>query len=256
MKLPKKLLHRKLSEQELIEILENLEKRKARAIKNQHYETAASIRDEERKYRELFEDLLNSSNQNLRKNIHIVGLGGAGCTILQEIYKQFPNFKFTMITNPRRNNLPGYIYWIPFTNYFGKHVKLTQEGFQLPQEIIDRLSSDELTVLLFGAGGPSGTFLTDQLIQYLEKEKMEFLVAGSWPLDFEGNQRYDLANEFYEKYDGNKNIFLAFDESKQLVSIYRRQNKLVGHLLSELNEIIISKLFLMLSSCGYNQDQL
>jgi protein-arginine kinase activator protein McsA len=63
MKLPKKLLRPKLSEQELIEILENLEKRKARAIKNQQYETAASVRDEERKYREILEDLMNPTTK-------------------------------------------------------------------------------------------------------------------------------------------------------------------------------------------------
>jgi excinuclease UvrABC helicase subunit UvrB len=59
MKLPKKLIHPKLSEQELIEILENLEKQKARVIKNQNYQRAAEIRDQERKYREQLEDLLN-----------------------------------------------------------------------------------------------------------------------------------------------------------------------------------------------------
>ena len=59
MKLPKKLIRPKLSEQELIEILENLEKQKARVIKNQDYQRAAEIRDEERKYREQLEDLMN-----------------------------------------------------------------------------------------------------------------------------------------------------------------------------------------------------
>jgi protein-arginine kinase activator protein McsA len=59
MKLPKKLIHPKLSEQELIEILENLEKQKARVIKNQDYQRAAEIRDQERKYREQLEDLMN-----------------------------------------------------------------------------------------------------------------------------------------------------------------------------------------------------
>lgn len=59
MELPKRILHKKLNEEELIELLENLAKQKARAIKNQEYQRAAEIRDQERKYREQLEDLMN-----------------------------------------------------------------------------------------------------------------------------------------------------------------------------------------------------
>lgn len=59
MELPKKLLNKKLSAEELIELLENLEKQKARAIKNQQYEYAAQLRDDDRKYRAQLEDLMN-----------------------------------------------------------------------------------------------------------------------------------------------------------------------------------------------------
>ncbi len=59
MKLPKKLIHKKLSEQELIEILEKIELMKAKAIKNQQYEKAAQLRDDQRKYRNQLDDLMN-----------------------------------------------------------------------------------------------------------------------------------------------------------------------------------------------------
>ena len=59
MQLPKKLIHPKLSEQELIEMLEKIEIMKAKAIKNQQYEFAAQLRDDERKYRAQLEDLMN-----------------------------------------------------------------------------------------------------------------------------------------------------------------------------------------------------
>jgi hypothetical protein len=64
MKLPKRILHRKLTEGELIEILENLAKQKMRAIKKQQYEYAAPLRDDERKYRVQLEDLMNEPNDN------------------------------------------------------------------------------------------------------------------------------------------------------------------------------------------------
>lgn len=59
MKLPKKLIHKKLSEVELIEILEKIEIIKAKAIKNQQYEKAAELRDDQRKYRNQLDDLMN-----------------------------------------------------------------------------------------------------------------------------------------------------------------------------------------------------
>jgi protein-arginine kinase activator protein McsA len=60
MKLLKKIIHKKLNQAELIEMLEKLEFMKAKAIKNQQYEFAAQLRDDERKYREQLEDMMNS----------------------------------------------------------------------------------------------------------------------------------------------------------------------------------------------------
>lgn len=68
MELPKKILHKKLNEEELIGLLENLEKQKARAIKNQEYQRAAEIRDQERKYREQLEDLMNPPTETNNGN--------------------------------------------------------------------------------------------------------------------------------------------------------------------------------------------
>jgi protein-arginine kinase activator protein McsA len=59
MKLPKKILIPKLTQQELIEILEKIEAMKAKAIKNQQYEKAAELRDNQRKYRNQLDDLMN-----------------------------------------------------------------------------------------------------------------------------------------------------------------------------------------------------
>lgn len=59
MKLPKKLIHKKLSEVELIEILEKIDIMKAKAIKNQQYEKAAELRDDQRKFRNQLDDLMN-----------------------------------------------------------------------------------------------------------------------------------------------------------------------------------------------------
>lgn len=64
MKLPEKPIEQKLTEQELIEILEKIEAMKAKAIKNQQYEHAAKLRDDQRKYYAQLEDIINHQETN------------------------------------------------------------------------------------------------------------------------------------------------------------------------------------------------
>lgn len=59
MKKPANLLRPKYTQEELIELLEKVQMLKARAIKNQQYEFAAQLRDDDRKYRAQLEDLMN-----------------------------------------------------------------------------------------------------------------------------------------------------------------------------------------------------
>ncbi len=53
----------KKSEQELVKILEELEIQKTKAIENREFEKAAFLRDEERKYIEDLEEVLNPPTQ-------------------------------------------------------------------------------------------------------------------------------------------------------------------------------------------------
>ena len=62
--MPEKLLRPKHTQEEVIELLEKVQALKARAIKNQQYEYAAQLRDDERKYRALLEDLMNEPNES------------------------------------------------------------------------------------------------------------------------------------------------------------------------------------------------
>ena len=68
MKLPKKLLRRKHSEKDLIAILDYFQCKKAKAIQEQNYEYAAQLRDQERKYREQLEDLMNPPTETNNGN--------------------------------------------------------------------------------------------------------------------------------------------------------------------------------------------
>ena len=58
------LAERKQRVKEIIAVLENIEKEKDTAIKNQNYELAAKLRDDNRKYTSELEDLLNPSEKD------------------------------------------------------------------------------------------------------------------------------------------------------------------------------------------------
>jgi ATP-dependent Clp protease ATP-binding subunit ClpC len=58
------LAERKKRVKEIIAVLENIEKEKDTAIKNQNYELAAKLRDDNRKYTSELEDLLNPSEKD------------------------------------------------------------------------------------------------------------------------------------------------------------------------------------------------
>jgi ATP-dependent Clp protease ATP-binding subunit ClpC len=58
------LAERKQRVKEIIVVLENIEKEKDTAIKNQNYELAAKLRDDNRKYTSELEDLLNPSEKD------------------------------------------------------------------------------------------------------------------------------------------------------------------------------------------------
>lgn len=238
MELPKRILHKKLNEEELIELLENLEKQKTRAIKNQEYQRAAEIRDQERKYREQLEDLMNPKLKS-PKTIHVIGLGGAGSNILVEFHKQFPTFKYTMITDPVRNNIPEKIHFIHYIHHFPFMNTLKAENEIIPEELVDRIDLDQHLIILTGLGGATGTLLTDQLIQFCINSGISFQVGCTWPIYFEGPKRFRLAEEFQTKYADYPNIFIAKDETEIETIKTKNEQASIGDLFASLNKTII-----------------
>lgn len=238
MELPKKLLNKKLSAEELIELLENLEKQKARAIKDQQYQHAAELRDKERKYRAQLEDVMNPKLK-VAKSIHVIGLGGAGTNILEQLYKIQPTFKYTMVTDPIRTNIPESVKFIHYIHHFPFTNELLEDKDILPEELQERIEHDEHLIFLTGLGGSTGTLLTDQLIHFCINSNISFHTGCTWPLSFEGPKRFRLAEEFQAKYEDFKNVIIAKDEHNTLYSSSERKKTLLGDLYAEINSKIV-----------------
>lgn len=241
MESPKKLLNKKLTAEELIELLENLEKQKARAIKDQQYQYAAELRDKERKYREQLEDLMNPRLKEA-KAIHVIGLGGAGSNILDQLYKGQPTFKYTMVTDPIRSSIPESVKFIHYIHHFPFRNELVEEDNILPEELIERIGIDEHLILLTGLGGATGTLLTDQLIQFCINSNITFQVGCTWPLSFEGQKRIKLAEEFESKYKDFQNVYIAKEKTNTLCNTHEKKNTLLGDLFVEINAAIIQSI--------------
>ncbi len=240
MELPKRILHKKLNADELIEILENLEKQKARAIKDQQYQYAAELRDKERKFREQLEDLMNPRLKT-PKTIHVIGLGGAGSNMLLQFYNENPNCKFSMVTDPIRT-IPEQIHFVHYTHHFPFRNKLESETNLLPEELTNRIKVDEHIILLTGLGGATGTILTDQLIQFCINSNISFQVGCSWPLPFEGSKRFLLAEEFLSKYNSYSKVFVAKKDTETILEQAKKEGKMIGDLFVEVNTRIIQSM--------------
>ena len=239
MELPKKLLNKKLSPEELIELLENLEKQKARAIKDQQYQYAAELRDKERKCRAQLEDVMNPKLK-VAKSIHVIGLGGAGTNILEQLYKIQPTFKYTILTDPIRTNIPESVKFIHYIHHFPFLNELVEDHNILPEDLIERIGIDEHLILLTGLGGSTGTLLTDQLIQFCINSNITFQVGCSWPLSFEGAKRLKLAKAFELKYEDFQNVIIVKEKTNTLCD--QNQNTIIGNVLELINSEIIQAL--------------
>lgn len=238
MELPKKILNKKLSAEELIELLENLEKQKARAIKDQLYQYAAELRDKERKYRAQLEDLMNPKLKEV-KTIHVIGLGGAGSYILSQFHQEKPAFKYTMVTDPIRTTIPESVKFIHYIHHFAGSNELEEEKNILPEDLIERIGINEHVFILAGLGGATGTLLTDQLIQFCINSNISFQVGCTWPLSFEGAKRLKLAEEFESKYKDFQNVTIAKDETNTLYRTNEKKKTLLGDLFDKINDKIV-----------------
>lgn len=136
------------------------------------------------------------------KEIHIIGLGGAGCNALEYVHRQGVQAKYTCITDPQRLHLSPEIDSIQFSPPVRNHFKYGKlfvqlsdmdRNFSVPQEITDLFENDNKFVLLAGLGGYTGSFLIEKLFPWLQAMDKDYLTICSLPYTFEGQDRRALA---------------------------------------------------------------
>ena len=149
------------------------------------------------------------------KNTIVVGLGGAGCNIVEYLQKNGIKASFIGISNPERPNLSSDIRFIKFVppqislgEGSGKFLPVSDmnQPLILPQNIKELFTSNNKYILLAGLGGYTGTYMVEHLADFLKQTKIEFAVICCLPLQFEGKQRKAVAREAQTKLESHVNV--------------------------------------------------
>jgi hypothetical protein len=134
--------------------------------------------------------------KDVSKPIHFIGLGGAGCNMLEYIQKQVIVARYTCITNPVRNNLSNEINVLKFDS--PRNYTLIEnwhkQDLKLPMSIKLLLHSNSQYVILSGLGGYTGTMLTKSIMKHLKKREKDVMTICCLPFKFE-KSRNIIANE-------------------------------------------------------------
>ena len=147
-------------------------------------------------------------HSSVDKDIHIIGLGTAGCSALHYFQNKKIAAKYTAITETNDLvSLEG-IEHIPFTPPRYVRYKMKDrliwypdldKQIVLPNGIKELFSQDHRFILLAGLGGYTGTYMAEVLSTMLNDCEMLFYTICSLPFPFEGTERNTFAITTFNK---------------------------------------------------------
>lgn len=135
---------------------------------------------------------------------HFVGLGGAGCNVVERICDKGMPGRYTCISSPARPGLSEKITFLemqfegrPEQFLYGGRYRFNSlyKTFQLPPAVKNIFKQGEKTILFAGLGGLTGSCLITRSAQHLLKNKFSFETIVAQPFGFEGSQRLDVAEK-------------------------------------------------------------
>lgn len=136
--------------------------------------------------------------------LHVIGIGGAGSNMVEQLHQQGITGKFTCISEPARPHLPQDIRFIEFVPpgepvyHKGELMYRTsnwEAELHIPESVRQLFHPHEKYVLLAGLGGYTGTKMTVALSLLLKEQNISALTVCSLPFQFEGAQRASRAQE-------------------------------------------------------------
>ena len=151
----------------------------------------------------------DKKNQN---RIHYIGLGGAGCQIVDYILKNKKpqNSSFICIEKERISDLSPQIKQLSFS------VEEQNKQHFLTPEIRDVFTKGNRYVLIGGLGGVTGTYLFEKLNRWLFEQNHNFLSVCNTPFAFEGRKRSVIAESIIQQFQYRDNFeYFAADTIRE-----------------------------------------
>lgn len=159
----------------------------------------------------------SKSNNDLQHKfkIQFVGLGGAGCNIVEYAMEQNPNAQFAFINQRTDRIIPENVNYIDISEYkvnpyYSGFAMSSDELYEM-EKVIDLFTQKETIYLIFaGLGGVTGSKLCAPILNHLRKEKRLSYLTATMPWSFEGNARNVVANFARNEINAffNHNVYL------------------------------------------------
>lgn len=151
------------------------------------------------------------------KRKHYIGLGGAGCTVLELLREQGMEGEYTFISNAA----PTFISDNNFKSISRPDLKMQQDWsleYELdPAPITTKMKKifrqKSQYVLVAGLGNYTGTNLTYKLHNYLTEQNISFDVYCCTPFAFEGSKRNNFAQKIVKQLGSMPNFHSYSNES-------------------------------------------
>lgn len=143
--------------------------------------------------------------------VHLVGLGGGGCNVLE--YAMSKGFKaaYTFVTSPVRSNKPWdteFIEWNSPDNYY-QNSEWYKDEVEIPERLRIRLMKYKHNIIVSSLGGFTGTLLTKAILKHTWPEILDFEYILGMPFRFEGQKRKEVVKYFKSTFKNIPNIKYA-----------------------------------------------
>lgn len=135
---------------------------------------------------------------------HFIGLGGAGCNMLEFFHQKGLKGNYTCITDPERKQLPKDIQFIHYCSPRDEKMRGILADMTvpliLPEEVKAVFSENRNYVLLAGLGSYTGTYMTEELAVWLQENNKDFMSICCMPFRFEDDLRKSHAERVENRF--------------------------------------------------------
>ena len=179
---------------------------------------------------------------------NFIALGNGATMALGYIHKRGIKGNFVYINDEEKNNFTEDVSFIPYKvpfDYSDTH-KLKKFRLRIPEKISSIfLVNQPYTIKRFyifvALGGVNGSMLAQKLYLLLIKNKIDFIIIGSYPFSFEGAERKKFAKKITEKFNQDNFTYFHGDDIGYIywnMNLKKSLKKLDHHFYITLKRII------------------